>query len=110
MHAKAVDTALTVCFEGGWPNALHRVLRNPVIEQWESAGCPPVGKRPGEGEVVGAIGEMKVNRYSFVAPLGIVTGPLNDLCLYAGQSVEQIKDIPAAATLVERLWAECLAA
>ena len=31
-------------------------------------------------------------------------------CLYAGQSVEHIKDIPAAGKLVERLWAECLAA
>jgi nitronate monooxygenase len=69
MHAKAVDTALTVCFEGGWPNALHRVLRNPVFGQWESAGCPPVSERPGEGEVVGAIGEMKVNRYSSSLPL-----------------------------------------
>lgn len=108
-HAKASDTALTVCIEGGWPNGLHRVLRNPVFEKWESTGCPPVGKPPGEGDVIGAIGEMKVNRYSIIPPLGIATGSLNDLCLYAGQSVEYIKDIPAAGTLVERLWAECLA-
>jgi nitronate monooxygenase len=109
-QAKASDTALTVCFEGGWPNARHRVLRNPIFERWESAGCPAVGKRPGEGEVVGALGEMKINRYSVVPPLGIVTGPLDDLCLYAGQSVEHIKDLPPARELVERLWAECLAA
>jgi nitronate monooxygenase len=109
-QAKAGDTALTVCFEGGWPNALHRVLRNPVFERWESAGCPPVGKRPGEGEVVGTFGETKINRYSTVPPLGIVTGSRDNLCLYAGQSVEHIKDIPAAGELVERLWAECLGA
>ena len=109
-QAKASDTALTVCFNGGWPNALHRVLRNSVFERWEAAGCPPVGKRPGEGDVVGAVRETKVNRYSIIPPVRVVTGALDDLWLYAGQSVEHIKDIPAAGDLVERLWAECLAA
>ena len=107
-QAKARDTTLTVCFEGGWPNAPHRVLRNQVFERWESAGCPPVGKRPGEGEVVGTLGERKLIRYSTAPPFGKATGALDDLCLYAGQSVEHIDDIPPAGKLVERLWAECL--
>ncbi len=109
-QAKAADTALTVCFEGGWPNARHRVIRNPVFEQWEAAGCPPVGKRPGEGEVVGVRGDRNIIRYSMIPPLGGVSGALDNLCLYAGESVEYINDIPPAGDLVERLWVECLAA
>ena len=107
--AKAGDTALTTCFEAGWPNAPHRVLRNPVFDRWEAAGCPPAGKRPGEGDVVASIGDMKFNRYTFLPPMGPVLGLRDDLCLYAGEGVHYIKDIPAAAELVERLWAECLA-
>jgi len=109
-QAKAADTALTVCFEGGWPNARHRVLRNAVFERWEAAGCPPVGKRPGEGEVVGTRGDRNIIRYSMIPPLGGVSGAMDNLCLYAGESVEYITDIPPAGSLVERLWAECLAA
>ena len=48
-RAKAPDTVLTVCFQDGWPSAPHRVLRNTTFEKWEAAGCPPAGKRPGEG-------------------------------------------------------------
>lgn len=109
-QAKAKDTVLTVCFEAGWPNAPHRVLRNPAFERWESAGCPPAGKRPGEGDVVASIGDMKFNRYTFLPPMGMVVGARDDLCLYAGQGVHHIRDIPPAGSLVERLWAECMAA
>jgi len=98
-QAKAADTAFTVCFEGGWPNVRHRVLRNVAFEQWEAAGCLPVGKRPGEGEVVGARGARKIMRYSMFPPIAEVTGALEDLCLYAGQSVESIRDIPHRVSL-----------
>jgi nitronate monooxygenase len=43
------ETVLTVCFEGGWRNARHRVLRNETFIRWEAAGCPPVGKRSQRG-------------------------------------------------------------
>ena len=51
-RAKAADTVLTVCFQDGWTNAPHRVLRNRTLEIWEAAGCPPAGKRPGEGDIL----------------------------------------------------------
>jgi nitronate monooxygenase len=59
-QASAGETALTVCFDGDWPYATHRVLRNGTLEGWEASGCPPRGARPGEGEVVGraASGEL----------------------------------------------------
>jgi NAD(P)H-dependent flavin oxidoreductase YrpB (nitropropane dioxygenase family) len=39
-------------FDGGWPNAPHRVLCNSTTRNWEAAGRPPAGQRPGEGVIV----------------------------------------------------------
>lgn len=104
---EAKETALTVCFDGGWPYAPHRVLRNRTLREWEAHGCPPAGRRPGEGEEVGhsALGEP-ILRYEEVAPRVGMTGELLDMCLYAGDSVGKIRDVPAAGELIERLWAE----
>ncbi|HEY3040594.1 MAG TPA: hypothetical protein VGJ66_17785 [Pyrinomonadaceae bacterium] len=33
-------------------NAPHRTLGNSTVEEWEAAGRPPHGRRPGEGEVI----------------------------------------------------------
>ncbi len=30
------------------------------------------------------------------------------MALYAGQGVDDVRDLPGAAELVNRLWAECL--
>ena len=39
-------------YEVGWPDAPHRALRNSTAEAWEAAGRPPLGRRPGAGEVI----------------------------------------------------------
>ena len=102
------ETALTVCFDGDWPYAPHRVLRNGTLEGWEASGCSPVGQRPGEGETVGysAAGEP-IRRYDDAAPRLGTTGDVLDMALYAGTGSAVIRDIPAAADLVARLWEEC---
>ncbi len=107
-QAAVGETALTVCFDGDWPYAAHRVLRNGTLEGWEASGCSPVGQRPGEGETVGqtASGEL-ILRYEDVAPRQGMTGDVLDMALYAGTSSAVIHDIPAAADLVVRLWDEC---
>ncbi len=104
----AGETALTVCFDGDWPYAAHRVLRNGTLEAWEASGCSPVGQRPGEGETVGrtASGEP-ILRYDDTAPRRGMSGDVLDMALYAGTSSAVIQDIPAAADLVVRLWEEC---
>jgi len=109
-RAKAAETVLTVCFQDGWPNAPHRVLRNRTLEIWEAAGCPPAGKRPGEGDILATnatTGATK-RRYSTSPPGPDDRGALNELVLYAGQGVDAIRDIPSAGELVARLWKECL--
>ena len=109
-RAKASDTTLTVCFQDGWVNAPHRVLRNRTLEMWEAAGCPQSGNRPGEGDILAtnsATGAAK-RRYSLSHPLRDDRGALMELCLYAGQGVNAIRDIASAGELVARLWREGL--
>jgi nitronate monooxygenase len=108
--ARARDTALTVCFQDGW-TAFHRVLRNPTFVAWEAAGCPGPGKRPGEGEIVYTRPNgSKVLRYSNSPPLVGFEGRPLEGPLYAGESVDSVKDLPSAGDLVKRLWDECEAA
>jgi len=37
-----------------------------------------------------------------------MTGTVTDLAMYAGQGVDDIKDIPTVEALLARMWAECL--
>lgn len=110
-QAGPAETALTVCFDGDWPYAAHRVLRNGTLEGWEASGCPPTGERPGEGDRVGrTAGGEPIRRYDDAAPRQGTTGDVLDMALYAGTSSAAIHDIPAAAVLVARLWEECRSA
>jgi nitronate monooxygenase len=105
--ACAKDTVLTVCFQDGWP-ATHRALRNHTFVMWDAAGCPPPGQRPGEGDVlVSRPDGSKVRRYWYQSPVLNEKGTITECALYAGESVEAVKDLPAAGELVNRLWREC---
>lgn len=107
LAAHAQDTALTVCFQDGWP-ATHRALRNRTFVLWDAAGCPPPGERPGEGEAIATRPDgSKVLRYDWRSPYRGMEGAVTECALYAGLSVDFVKDLPAAAELVERLWQEC---
>jgi len=108
--ANAKDTALTICFQDGWP-AMHRVLRNRTFTMWETAGSNSPGKRPGEGDVIATHADgTKVLRYEDTSPRPGFSGAVTDCAMYAGTSVEYIKDLPGAGELVGRLWRECEAA
>jgi nitronate monooxygenase len=109
LKANARDTALSVCFQDGWPGATHRALRNGTFVRWEAAGYPPVGKRPGEGDVLATRPDgTKVLRYNSSSPGRDLEGVITELAMYAGESVDDITDLPSAGELVARLWAECL--
>lgn len=99
------ETALTVCFDGDWPYASHRVIRNSTLESWEAAGSPPVGKRPGEGETVATSKEGNpIARYDEASPQHGMSGDIEAMCLYAGTGIEAIHDLPKAGDLVADLW------
>jgi NAD(P)H-dependent flavin oxidoreductase YrpB (nitropropane dioxygenase family) len=98
------DTVLTGCFDGEWPYALHRVLRNATLANWEGAGCPPPGRRPGEGEVVATQESgAAVNRYDSISPRSGMQGDVMACCLYAGTGVGKITDVRSAGALVKDL-------
>jgi nitronate monooxygenase len=98
------DTVLTGCFDGGWPYALHRVLRNATLASWEAAGCPPSGRRPGEGEVVATQESgAAINRYDDMPPSSGMQGDVMACCLYAGTGVGKITDVRSAGALVKDL-------
>lgn len=101
--ADADDTVLTGLFDVGWRDAPHRVLRNSTYRRWEEAGCPPVGARPGEGEVLARVDGADVVRYSDTPPLAGQDGDLEALCLYAGQSAALIDHVRPAAAVVRAL-------
>jgi nitronate monooxygenase len=109
VRANAGDSVLTVCFQDGWPNAPHGVLRNRTFNMWDAAGCPPPGKRPGEGEILSTdVAGVMRRRYSGAWPTPDERGELLELALYAGKGVGAIRDIPSAADLTARLWKECI--
>ena len=101
--SRAEDTVLTELFNIGW-NAPHRVLRNRAVSEWEDAGRPPPGKRPGEDTIIGRANvagqAIEVVRYSATPPLRGFEGDAEYCCLYAGQSCTLVNDIRPAAQIV----------
>jgi NAD(P)H-dependent flavin oxidoreductase YrpB (nitropropane dioxygenase family) len=111
VEARAQDTALTVCFDGGWPYAAQRVLRNSTLEHWEAAGCPPAGRRPGEGDrLASEPGGREFLRYDDTPPRATMQGDPEAMCLYAGTSCDEVHEILPVHELMQKLWRDCLSA
>ena len=102
-RSRAEDTVLTELFNIGW-NAPHRVLRNRAVSEWEDAGRPPPGKRPGEDTIIGRVNvggqSIEVVRHSATPPLPGFEGDAEYYCLYAGESCTLVNDIRPAAQIV----------
>ena len=97
----------TSLFDGGWPAAPHRVLRNSTVEAWEEAGRPAAGERPGEEDEVAARADgSPVKRYASVTPQATMTGDIEALPNWAGQSVGLVTRAQPAAEIVAELVAD----
>jgi NAD(P)H-dependent flavin oxidoreductase YrpB (nitropropane dioxygenase family) len=93
-------------FEMGWPDAPHRVIRNSTTDASEAAGRPTPGSRPREGEEVARWASGKpIVRYSSVLALEGLTGDIEALPLWAGQSVALAKRPQPAAEIIAELTA-----
>jgi NAD(P)H-dependent flavin oxidoreductase YrpB (nitropropane dioxygenase family) len=104
LAAAPQDAVYTRCFDGGWPDAPHRVIRNSTITEWEAAGCPAAPARPGEGAVVATDRRGGAyRRYGDMVPMPGMTGDLEAMALYAGQSVGVIRDVAPAAQIVAEI-------
>ena len=107
VDAVGADAVHTLCFDGGWPHAAHRALRNSTLDAWEAAGSPAAPHRPGEGDVVATDAAGRPHsRYEDLMPMPGMTGDLADMAMYAGQSAELVRDVRPAADIVRAIAAE----
>jgi len=86
------------------------VLRTEVVNEWERAGRPEPGKRPGEGAAIVRMSradvEVPLVNYSVMAPTDYTEGEIEWLAFYAGQSCSMVNEILPAGEIVRRIAAE----
>lgn len=103
MDAGKDATVRSCCFDGGWPDAPHRNLKNSTFAAWDRAGRPAPGARPGEGEVVLRLGTVAIERYAATPPRRDMSGDAEAAVMYAGTGVARLADCPDTADLVRSL-------
>jgi nitronate monooxygenase len=103
VRAKETDTVYTTLFNVGWEDAPHRVLRNSTVAAWEDAGSPATD-RPGEGETVARLPDgTEAVRYSDYEPAVGMTGEVEALAHYAGQSAGLVRQVQPAGVIVREI-------
>lgn len=117
VESTAQDTVYTEdLYDISWPHAPTRTLRNRTYDEWDAAGRPPPGERPGEGTVVGTLrmpsGEIHdLPRYAGAgSPLVGFEGDLDYPAMWAGESVEVVDDVMPAGEIVRKLTEDAAAA
>jgi NAD(P)H-dependent flavin oxidoreductase YrpB (nitropropane dioxygenase family) len=103
LAAGAGDTELTSLFDVGWRDAPHRVIRNRTLREWEAAGEPPAGRRPGEGDVVATRGRTRIVRYSDAQPTASTDGDVESMAMYAGTGAGEVRRVAPSAAIVEAI-------
>jgi NAD(P)H-dependent flavin oxidoreductase YrpB (nitropropane dioxygenase family) len=110
VRAHAANTIHTDLFDVGWPNAPHRVLRTEIFSEWDQAGRPASGKRPGEGLTIVSLRrpdvEVPLVNYTVMPPTDYTEGEIERLPFYAGQSCSLVKEILPAGEIVRGIVAE----
>ncbi|MEO7147721.1 MAG: nitronate monooxygenase [Terrimesophilobacter sp.] len=105
--ASETDTALGPIFDGGWPNAKHRVIRNDTVRRWEAAGRPSKPNRPGEGDIVAHDPDgVDIMRYDDIDVVPGLNGGIDALPLYGGQSAGLIHSVLSAGDIIRKTIAE----
>lgn len=115
VEGTAEDTVYGDLYDKWWPGAPHRTLRNRTFDEWEAAGRPPPGRRPGEDALIGQRGLVSGGvqdwpRYA----VGIMTpsfqGEIERVPMATGESCSVVNDIKPAAVIVRDLVREAQAA
>jgi nitronate monooxygenase len=111
VEATAADTVYNELYDIWWPDAPARTLRNKTLAEWEAAGRPPSGKRPGEGTSIGkrrsSSGEVvDWPRYATGTAGPDFDGDIEYTPMWAGESCDLVNDIKPAGEIVRRLARE----
>lgn len=111
LDARETDTVHCAdLFDVSWPDAPHRVLRNSTVNNWEAAGRPASGKRPGEGQVIATSKSRgDIVRYRSYTPGPDATGDIEALSMWAGQSAALVRKVQPAADIVREISNEAQA-
>lgn len=90
----------TGVFDAGW-SAPVRTLDNTTLKNWRKAGSAASGSRPGEDEIVARRADgSPVVRYDFAPPVVGMSGDIEAMANYVGQSAGVIKRREPAADIV----------
>jgi nitronate monooxygenase len=110
LDAAATETVSSTLFDEGWPGMPHRVLENATVAEWKAAGEPETD-RPGEGEVVAETEDgTPVYRYEDSLAVPGMSGDVESIPLYAGQSAGATDETVPAGELVATLYEETVEA
>jgi len=108
VQSTAADTVYNELYDVWWPNAPHRTLRNKTFAEWDAAGRPPHGQRPGEGTSIGQrrarSGEVADwPRYAIGTAPPDFEGDIDYAPMWAGESCSVVNDIKPAGEIVRLL-------
>jgi len=108
VDSSAEDTFYGDLFDIWWPDAPHRVLRNnKIFAEWDAAGRPPPGDRPGEGTPIGTsrrpYGDYEWPRYAVGMVAPDFDGDPEYAPMWAGESCSVVNDIKPAGVIVRDL-------
>jgi nitronate monooxygenase len=107
--ASEEDTVRTILFGYGWPDAPHRTLRAPFVDEWVARESETQDSRPGEpivGRTVIGGADMPIHRFASMPPNTHATGDVESMALLAGQSVGLVHDIRPAADILRETVSE----
>ncbi len=115
VESTAEDTVYGELYDVWWPGAPHRTLRNRTFDEWEAAGRPPPGKRPGEGTPIGtrrsASGDVQDwPRYAVGLIPPTFEGDLERVPMLTGESCGVVMEIKPAGQIVKGLVQDAEAA
>jgi nitronate monooxygenase len=101
------ETMKSELFDKRWPEMAHRVIRNSTVEQWADADHPEPGYRPGETDIVAEQSDGEcIERYDEALATPGVTGDIEAMALFAGQSAGLTNGVRSAEDIVVELAAE----
>lgn len=98
------DTLIeTDLYNVGWPNAPHRVLRNALAERWLAEGRPDNRSRHRADDAIAQRGGVNIGTYQSTTPHREMTGEIEAMSMWAGQSVGLVTQVEPAGAIVARM-------
>ncbi len=90
----------------GWVDAPHRVLRNALADRWLAEGRPDKSARHRSGETVAKHGRASIVSYQSITPHRDMTGEIEAMSMWAGQSVGLVNAVEPTASIFARVMEE----